>query len=109
MQISIKRLTVAACALAIAEVAMAGVPKATVDRDPKDGKVAKVTVSSTEGDDATYKCQYTWQISFTGGAETADACEVNIPPGTKNSAVCTKQYDKRISLIVMRAQNCKPI
>ncbi len=107
-QLSIKRLTIAACALAIAEIAMAGVPKATVDRDPKDGKVAKVVVSSADGDTATYRCQYAWQISFNGGSETADSCEVNIPAGTKDAAVCTKQYDKRISLIVMRASNCKP-
>jgi hypothetical protein len=108
MKIRIKRLILAACALSIAEVAMAAIPKATIDRDPKDAKVAKLVVNSPEDDTTTYRCQYSWRITFNGGAETTDACEVDVPAGTKDAAMCTKQYDKRISLIVMAQSNCKP-
>ncbi|HEY4338744.1 MAG TPA: hypothetical protein VGM97_02245 [Steroidobacteraceae bacterium] len=108
MKIRIKRLILAACALSVVEVAMAAIPKATIDRDPKNAKVAKLVVNSPEGDTTTYRCQYSWQITFNGGAETTDACEVDVPAGTKDAAMCTKQYDKRISLIVMVQSNCKP-
>jgi len=108
MKITIKRLILAAGVLAIAEVAMAGVPKATIEKDAKDARTAKVMVTSAEGDAATYRCQYAWQVSF-NDRDTTDACEVNVPAGSKDAAVCVKQYDKRISEIVMVQSNCKAL
>jgi hypothetical protein len=108
MKITTKRLILAVCALAIAEVAMAGVPKATIEKDPKDARTSRIIVTSAEGDTATYRCQYAWQVSF-NDRDSTDACEVNVPAGSKDAAMCVKQYDKRISEIVMVQSNCKAL
>ncbi|HEY1898601.1 MAG TPA: hypothetical protein VGG49_02295 [Steroidobacteraceae bacterium] len=108
MKIAIKRLVLAVCAISIAEVAMAAIPKARIEKDPKDARTARVVATSAEGDTATYRCQFAWQISF-NDRDTTDTCEVNVPAGTKDAAVCVKQYDKRISEIVMVQSSCKAI
>jgi len=107
MTIANRRLILAVCALSIAEVAMAAIPKATVDSDVKDARVANVTATSPKGDTNSYTCDYGWQISFHGGVETTDYCEIVIPPDTKNAVVCTKKYDKRISTITLVQSSCK--
>ena len=107
MKIAIKRLILAACALAIAEVAMAAIPKAKVEKDPKDSRTSRIVVTSAEGDTASYRCQFAWQISF-NDRDTTDTCEVTVPAGSKDVAMCVKQYDKRISEIVLVQSNCRP-
>jgi hypothetical protein len=107
MKLPNQRLILAVCAVSIAEVAMAALPTATVDRDPKDARSAKVVVNSPAGDNTTYGCQFAWRISFSGDVETTDHCEVNVPPGSKDLAICTKRYDKRISQVQMVGTQCK--
>ncbi len=65
-------------------------------------------MNSPEGDTSNYDCEFDWDITFTGGAETTDYCQVKVPAGSKDLAICTKKYDTRISLIVMTQQKCKP-
>jgi hypothetical protein len=108
MTIANRRLIIAVCALSIAEVAMAAIPKATVDADVKNSRVANITVTSPNGDTTSYTCDYAWQISFANGVETQDYCEAVIPAGTKDAVVCTKKYDTRISTISMVHASCKP-
>jgi hypothetical protein len=108
MTIANRRLIIALCTLSIVEVAVAAIPKATVDSDVKDARVANVTATSPKGDASSYTCDYGWQISFHGGVETTDFCEVVIPAETKNAVVCTKKYDKRISTITLVQSSCKP-
>ncbi|HEX3838728.1 MAG TPA: hypothetical protein VHW25_17370 [Steroidobacteraceae bacterium] len=108
MKMAIKRLILAVCAVSIAAVAMAAIPKARVEKDPKDARTSRVVVTSPEGDSANYRCQFAWQISF-NDRDSTDACEVDVPAGTKDAAMCVKQYDKRISEIVMVQSSCKPI
>jgi hypothetical protein len=108
MKKSTKRLILAACALSIAEVALAGNPTAKIEKDPKNERTSRIVVTSAEGDTANYRCQYAWQVSF-NDRDTTDACEVNVPAGSKDAAVCVKQYDKRISEIVMVQSNCRPM
>ncbi|HEV2703558.1 MAG TPA: hypothetical protein VGV09_18175 [Steroidobacteraceae bacterium] len=107
MKIANKRLVIAVCALSIAEVAMAAIPKASIDSDVKDARVANVVATSPNGDTTNYTCDYAWQITFHGGVETTDSCEVKVPPGTKDAVVCTKKYDKRISVIKLIQSYCK--
>ena len=108
MKIANKRLIIAVCALSIAEVAIAAVPKASVDTDVKDTRVINVFATSPEGDKTTYTCDYAWQITFANGATTGDYCEVQVAPDTKNAAVCTKKYDRRISVVSLVQRNCRP-
>jgi hypothetical protein len=103
-----KRLIISAGALIIAEVAMAAAPKSSIDTDDKDTRVANVFVTSPSGDTATYTCDYAWQITFSNGGETTDSCEVKVPPGSTKLAVCTKKYDRRISVVHLLQANCKP-
>jgi hypothetical protein len=102
-----KRLILAVCAISIAEVAMAAGPKARVEKDPKDARTSRIVVTSAEGDTVNYKCQFAWQVSF-NDRDTTDACEVTVPAGSKDAAMCVKQYDKRISELVMVQTNCRP-
>lgn len=108
MTIANRRFIIAVCALSIAEVAMAAIPKATIDSDVKDERVANVVATSPSGDTSSYTCDYGWRISFQGGVETTDFCEVVIPAGTTKTVVCTKKYDKRISTITLVQSSCKP-
>jgi len=107
MTIANRRLIMAVCALSIAEVAMAAIPKSSIDSDVKDARVANVVATSPNGDTTSYTCDYGWQITFHGGVQTTDFCEVVIPAGTKNAVVCTKKYDKRISTITLVQSSCK--
>jgi hypothetical protein len=103
-----KRLILAAGVLVIAEVAMAASPKSSIDTDVKDLRVANVTATSPKDDTTNYTCDYVWQITFSGGATTQDNCEVMVPAGSKNAVVCTKKYDRRISVIALLYSSCKP-
>jgi hypothetical protein len=108
MKMANKRLIIAVCALSIAEVAMAAIPKATIDTDVKDTRVVNVFATSPDGDKTTYTCDYAWTITFASGATSSDYCEVQVPAGTKNAAVCTKKYDRRISVVSLQQRNCRP-
>ena len=70
MKIAYKRSIMAVCALSIAEVAMAAIPKSSIDSDVKDTRVANVVATSPNGDTTSYTCDYAWQITFSNGAET---------------------------------------
>ena len=108
MKIAHRRLVTAICTLVVAEVAAAAAPKSSIDFDSKDTRVANVVATSQEGDTMSYTCDYLWQITFHGGVETQDSCEAVVPAGSKKAVVCTRKYDKRISVINMLQKNCKP-
>jgi hypothetical protein len=108
VKIAYKRSIMAVCVLSIAEVAMAAIPKSSIDSDVKDTRVANVVATSPNGDTTSYTCDYAWQITFSNGAETTDSCEAIVPAGTKNAVVCTKKYDRRISVVTLLQSNCKP-
>lgn len=108
MKTANKRFVVAVCALSIAEVAMAAIPKSSIDTDVKDSRVANVVATSPDGDTTNYTCDYAWQISFSNGGETTDSCEVKVPPGSKSLLVCSKKYDRRISTVHLLQASCKP-
>jgi hypothetical protein len=107
MKIANKRLIIAVCALSIAEVAMAAIPKSSIDTDVKDSRVVNVYATSPDGDKTTYTCDYAWQITFSGGATTNDSCEVQVPADTKNAVVCTKKYDRKVSVLTFLQRSCR--
>jgi hypothetical protein len=107
MKLANKRLIVGGGALALAAVAMAGIPKSSIDSDVKDLRIANVTATSATGDTADYTCEYIWHITFSSGAETTDSCDGKVPAGSKNAVVCSKKYDRRISAISLIQSNCK--
>jgi hypothetical protein len=107
VKIAKRRLIIAICALSIAEVAMAAIPKASIDSDVKDARVANVVATSPSGDTTNYTCNYAWQITFNGGAETTDACEAKVPAGTNKAVVCSRKYDKRITSITLVQSSCR--
>lgn len=102
-----KRLLAAVCAISIAEVAIAAIPKSSIDTDVKDSRVANIFATSPDGDEKSYTCDYIWNVSFANGSESTDQCEAIVPAGTKKAAVCTRKYDRRISVVHLLQANCK--
>jgi hypothetical protein len=107
MNMANKRLIMAVCALAVAEVAMAALPKSSIDSDIKDPRIANIVATSPKDDTADYTCEYIWQIDFSNGSQTTDSCEAKVPAGSKNAIVCTKKYDRRISVVALTQSNCR--
>ena len=109
MKTGTKRLILAAFVLTIAEAAMAAQPKATIDTDEKNAKAVNLVVTSQDGDAATYRCQYSWNITFKGGGQATDNCSADIPTGTSKATACTRTYDRRVDQVQLIEKSCKPI
>ena len=100
-----KRLVLGACACAVAQLAMAAQPKASVAVDDHNAHVVNVVVNLPEGE-KNYHCQYVWQVTLKSGAQAADACHADVTAGAKDLTVCSIKYDTWVSQVVMVNSKC---
>ncbi|HTY95079.1 MAG TPA: hypothetical protein VMC02_14405 [Steroidobacteraceae bacterium] len=110
MNIAMKGLVfgVSALALSFARVSLADAPKSVAVLDPKDSRVVNIVATLPDGP-SKYRCQYQWKITFRSGAETSDACEVDVPAGTKNTVVCVRKYDSKIVDLALLQANYRAL
>ncbi len=109
MKTMTKRLILATCVISITEVAMAAIPKTTIEPDTKNARIVNVVATSAAGDKTNYHCHYAWEVTLTGAGTSNDACEADVPAGSDKVAVCTKTYAKRVSETRILDASCMPI